>query len=199
MDNGSDPALERVRRELARLGTDEATAPDVPAAVTARVGAALQAASAHPAHSIRRPRLRWLQVIGLVIGLGAVLVGIIVGASMLARGPSPPLSAGPTAERITVSRPAIPLSESQIVGLLSRAPDYGPLADPQRRAGCLDALGYAPTTPVLGAQPVDMYGRPGVLMLLPGDTAKAVVALVVEPNCTAAHTGLLADTVVTRP
>ena len=36
-------ALDRVRRELAELGADEASAADVPAAVTARVGAALQA------------------------------------------------------------------------------------------------------------------------------------------------------------
>jgi hypothetical protein len=115
---------------------------------------------------------------------------------MLARGPSSPLSTGPTARTITVSRPAIPLSEPQIVGLLSRTPDYGPLADPR---SCLDGLGYAPTTPVLGARPVDVNGRLGVLMLLPGDTATAVVALVVEPNCDAAHTGLLANTVVTRP
>jgi hypothetical protein len=36
-------------------------------------------------------------------------------------------------------------------------------------------------------------------MLLPGDTPGAVTALVVEPNCSSAHAGLLADTVVTRP
>ena len=37
-------ALDRVRRDLADLGADQGTAPDVPAEVTARVGAALQAA-----------------------------------------------------------------------------------------------------------------------------------------------------------
>ena len=37
------------------------------------------------------------------------------------------------------------------------------------------------------------------MMVLPGDTPEAVVAMVVEPNCNAAHTGLLANTVVTRP
>ena len=36
-------ALDRVRRELADLGGDTASAPDVPAAVTARLGAALRA------------------------------------------------------------------------------------------------------------------------------------------------------------
>ena len=52
---------------------------------------------------------------------------------------------------------------------------------------------------MLGARPLDMHGRPAVLMLLPGDTPEAVVAVVVEPDCNAAHTGLLAKTVVTRP
>jgi hypothetical protein len=35
---------ERVRRALGRLGTDTDTAPEVPAAVTARIGAALRCA-----------------------------------------------------------------------------------------------------------------------------------------------------------
>jgi hypothetical protein len=204
MDGGAgyqpDPvALERVRRDLAELGTDEASAPEVPPAVTARVIAALRAQRG-PAHSIRRGLPR-LQVIALVIGLGAAVAGVVLGGLMLVRDPVPTRSTGPTAESITVSRPprVIPLSDPQIVALLSRAPDYGPLTDPHRRASCLDGLGYSAVTQVLGAQPIDMYGRPAVLMLLPGDTPKTVQAMVVEPSCNAAHTGLLADTVVTRP
>ena len=46
---------------------------------------------------------------------------------------------------------------------------------------------------------VDMHGHPGVLLLLPADTPGTVRALVVEPNCSSAHTGLLANTLVTRP
>ena len=200
-DNGSDPALARVRAELAHLGIDADSAPDVPAAVTARVGTALRYAGRGPSHSVRRPRLRGRQVVGLLVGLGAALAGVIVGASTLARGPASPLSSGPTAKHITVAHPSlgIPLSDPQIVGLLSRTPDYGPLADPQRRAACLDGLGYSAATPVLGARPLDMHGRPAVLLLLPGEATDAVVAMVVEPNCSAAHTGLLANTVVIRP
>ena len=120
---------------------------------------------------------------------------------MLVREPAPTRSAGPTAESITVSRPAsdVPLSDPQIVGLLSQRPDYGPLADPQRRASCLSGLGYSAATTVLGARQVDMHGRPAVLMLLPADTPQTVRALVVEPDCNSAHTGLLANTDVTRP
>lgn len=212
-DEEPDPlALERVRADLAELGSDEASAPDVPPAVTARVVAALrsapgggvvQGASAHPmaAHSTRPPRLPRIQVLAAAIGVCAAVVAAVVGAVMLTRGPSPASSAGPTAELITVSRSAqhIPLSDPQIVSLLTRSPDLGPLAEPPRRASCLSGLGYSAATKVLGAQPVDMSGRPGVLILLPGDTPTAVVALVVEPNCSSAHTGLLASTMVTRP
>jgi hypothetical protein len=95
---------ERVRRALARLGADQAPAAEVPAAVTARIGAALRAAP--PLHAARptprRPRLR---IIAMVIGIGATAASIIVGASMLVHSnpPAPKFPAGPTAERITVS------------------------------------------------------------------------------------------------
>lgn len=174
------------------------------AAVSARVGTTLRAAPPHrpagqPAHSVRHTP-RW-QPIALVAGVAAALVGAVVGGLMLARDPMPARSAGPTAERITVPRPAteLPLSDPQIVGLLSHSPDYGALADPQQRASCLAGLGYSAATPVLGAQPVDMRGRPAVLMVLAADTPRKLLALVVEPDCNSVHTGLLANTLVTRP
>jgi anti-sigma factor RsiW len=196
-------ALDRVRRDLAALGADGTTAPDVPADVTARVGAALRAASplrtaGGPAHLARRAP-RW-QLVGLVAGVTAAIVGAVVGALMLSHDSAPTRSAGPTAEMITVGRPAteLPLSSAQIIGLLSQRPDYGSLADPAQRASCLSGLGYS-ATPVLGARSVDMHGRPAVLILLPADTPKTMLALVVEPSCNSAHTGLLADTLVARP
>jgi hypothetical protein len=194
-------ALDRVRRDLADLGTDDASAPDVPAEVTARIGAALQAAPPHrpphqPAHSVRHTP-RW-QVIGLVAGVGAAVVGAVLGGVMLQREPASTRPAGPTAESITVSND-LPLSDAQIVGLLSRSPDYGQLADPERRASCLSGLGYSAATEVLGAQPVDMHGRSAVLMTLAAETPRKLRVLVVEPGCSSAHTGLLANTLVTRP
>jgi hypothetical protein len=152
-----------------------------------------------PAHSVRHTP-PW-QVAALVAGVGAAVVGAVVGAVTLARHPAPTRPGGPTAERITVSRPAseVPLSDPQIVGLLSHTPDYGPLADPQRRASCLSGLGYSAARPVLGGRPVDMQGRAGVLLVLAADTPRTLVALVVAPDCNSAHTGLLANTRVTRP
>lgn len=201
MDNGTgddlDPAVvERLRRDLAELGSDEASAPDVPPEVTERVLAALRA---EPAHTVARPPLRRPQVIGLVVGLGAAVTAVIVGAVMLNRPEPPTFPAGPTAEMITVERPtAIPLPHPQIIELLSRAPDYGPLTDPGRLGSCLGGLGYPPGTAVLGARPLDMRGQPGVLLLLPGESPDDVVAVVVEPGCSGVHTGLLAKSLVSR-
>jgi hypothetical protein len=192
-----DPAVvARVRSDLAELGSDAASAPDVPDGVTSRVVAALRA---EPAHTVRRQPLGRLQLFALVVGVGAVVAAVVVGASMAAREPAPTFPAGPTAEQITVARPAttIPLPQPQILALLSQGPDYGPLADPAQRNSCLDRLGYRGTA-VLGARPLTMAGKDGVLMLLPGDAPELVVAVVVDSNCSGAHPPLLARTVVTR-
>jgi hypothetical protein len=201
---GKLAALGRVRRGLVELGADEASAPDVPAEVTARLGAALQAERPHrgpggPAHSVRHTP-RW-QLVAFVAGVGAAVAGAVAGGMLLVREPAPTWSTGPTAESITVSRPAteLALSDPQIIGLLSQRPDYGPLADPQQRASCLSGLGYPAATAVLGARPVDMHGRPAVLMLLPASAPGMVLAVVIAPDCDSAHTGLLATTLVTRP
>jgi len=186
----------RVRADLAELGSDAASAPDVPEHVTSRVISALRA---EPTHTVRRQPLRRLQLFAFVLGVGAAVAAVIVGASTLARDPAPTYPAGPTAHQITVARPAttIPLPKPQILGLLTRPPDYGPLSDPRQRSSCLDRLGYGGAA-VLGARPLDMSGKPAVLMLLPGDTPQTVVAVVADSNCSGAHTPLLARTEVTR-
>jgi hypothetical protein len=73
------------------------------------------------------------------------------------------------------------------------------LADPQRRASCLSGLGYSASAPVLGAQPVQLGDRPGVLLVLGGASPKDLIALVVQPNCSSVDTGLIADTQIPRP
>ena len=101
---------------------------------------------------------------------------------------------------------AIPLSQPEILGLLAQSPDFGapearpgPPQDPSRRASCLSGLGYPASTPVLGARPIEINARPGVLLVLPGDTPDNLAVFAVAPNCSAADTGLLADTQVPRP
>jgi CTP:molybdopterin cytidylyltransferase MocA len=105
MESGED----RVRRELAHLGTDAASAPDVPAGLTARIGAALRAAPQPAAHTTTagRPRLSRLRIVALVAGVGAAAAVVVVGVvTLLHSAPAAPaFPSGPTAERITVSAP----------------------------------------------------------------------------------------------
>ena len=146
-------ALNRVRRDVAAVGADPASAPEPPPDVTARVSAALRSAgptpgrSPGPAHSAR-PRVRPARVVAASAGLIAALTGIGLGTAALIHAPAPIPSTEVTAEHITVSTPpmAIPLSGPEILDLLHQTPDYGPLDDPQRRASCLAGLGYPAST-----------------------------------------------------
>jgi hypothetical protein len=203
-------ALDRVRRELAEFGSDLASAPEVPGGVTARVGTALRAAppanhvvgSSGPAaaHAVRDSPGR-IRFAAAVVGLIAALAAAGMGAATILRMPERTHDPGPTADRITVSSRAdgLPLTDPQLLDLLRQPPDLGPLADPQRRASCLSGLGYPTSTTVLAAEPLTVTGRPGVLMLLPGDAPRTIHAVVVALNCSSADTGLLADRAVTRP
>lgn len=146
-------------------------------------------------HRARQPIAR----VGVVAGLGAALVAIGLGTAMVIRTPPAPTAASPLAQHITVSAPTIPLSGEQIAGLLRQRPDYGALADPWRRASCLSGLGYPTSAAILGARPVQMGDRPGVLLVLAGDGPADLVALVVLPNCSSADTGLIAQTQIGHP
>lgn len=207
-------AFDRVRVDLAGLATDP-SAPQVPGAVTARISAALQAAApldrpdyhrvigrpgdAPATHSVRAAaRSSRLRRFGAIAGLAATALAVGLGTTMLStQSPTGETDSQPTAKKITVAPPAnVPLTGPQIQGLLGEAPDYGPLGDPQRRASCLSGLGYSSSTKVLGARPIDMSGRPGVLIVLPGVKPGELVALVVSPNCSSVDTGLLASKVV---
>jgi hypothetical protein len=112
MASGEDGLPEkRVRRALAHLGTDSASAPDVPAAVTARIGAALRAAPP-PAHAVTGARspLTRLRVLALIIGIGAAAAALAVGVATLQHDgpPARKFPSGPTAERITVPISTVP-------------------------------------------------------------------------------------------
>ncbi len=202
---GALQALNRVRRDVAAAGADPESAPEPPADVTARISEALRAAGPAGSPSVAthsaRPRIRPTRVAAAAAGVCAVLAAIGFGTSALLSAPAPTPSTPTTAEHITVSTPpmVIPLSAAEIIGLLGRAPDYGPLGDPSRRASCLGGLGYPASTQVLGARPIEINARPGVLLVLPADTAADLAVFAVALNCSAADTGLLASTQVPRP
>jgi hypothetical protein len=194
-------ALNQARCDVATLGADPTSAPDVPPQVTARISAALRSADQSGAAHSARPRLRPARVVAAVAGVGAALAAIGVGTAALINAPEPVAGTPATAEHITVSTPptVIPLSPSDIVGLLHQRPDYGPLGDQARRASCLSGLGYPASTQVLGARPIEISARPAVLLVLPGEAPDNLVVFAVAPNCSAADTGMLADTQVRRP
>lgn len=173
-------ALNRVRRDIAALGP-------VP-----------------PTHAINRgrPKLpRAARIAVAATGLTALTLAAWLGTRALLAAPAPMPSRPTTIEHITVSRPprTIPLSDEQILALLDRPPDLGPLSDPQRRASCLAGLGYPVDTRVLGARPIDFAGHPAILLVLPADAPGAFAALAVAPTCSSASTGLSADRIVRRP
>lgn len=193
-------ALQQVRRNLAALGADPSTAPDPPPQVTFNLSEAAKSTASSrsfAAHAARLPAPP-AKILAGVAGLGAVVAAIGVGAAALIDEPEPTPNTPTTAMHITVSTspPTIPLSQDQILELLRRAPDYGPLADPSRRASCLNGLGYPASMQVLGAQPIAINARPGVLLVVPGDTPDNVAVYAVAVNCSAADTGMLASTAV---
>lgn len=168
-------ALDRVRRELAELGPD--TAPPVPPEVSDRLVAALRTAD-----SPSRVR-RWRRA-GAVVGACAALFAVGVGVVVLQRPDAPAEAPAAQFGHITAKpRPDIGLTDSQLLAVLAAAPDYGPLADPVRRTGCLAALGYPAGVRVLGARRHHVAGRDGVLILLADDRPDTVVGLVVPADC----------------
>jgi hypothetical protein len=133
--------------------------------------------------------------------LAAAAGAVGLGTAALIATPTSTPSELITAQQITVSRPPIqiPWSDPQLLALLDRKPDYGPLADPHRRASCLAGLGYPVAAQILGAQPIEIAGRAAVLLLLSGDTSGTVTVLAVAPTCSSLNTGRVADRVVNRP
>jgi hypothetical protein len=195
-------ALNRVRRDVAALGSDPSSAPPVAPEVVDGIAASLRAEPAGAAHAVHRGRFpRPTRLAFAAAGLAAAAAAAWLGVSALITPPAPMPSRPTTIEHITVSRPpqTIPLSDQQIVALLDRAPEFGPLTDPRRRASCLAGLGYPADTHVLGARPVDIIGHPAVLLVLPGDAPGTLAALAVAPTCSSANTGLSADRIVHRP
>lgn len=196
-------AHDRVRRDLAALGTDTASAAPAPPEVTATIHAALRGAPPHRVlppgarhHRHSRPPLDWRRA-AAATGVLAAVLALGFGVFALAddgRGQRFVRDPGPTARHLTATRsPAqMPLTDAQIIALLSRPAELATLGDPQR---CLRNLDYPAGTPILGAAPTTLTSGPAVLLVLPGPEPASVTAVVVAPDCPAA----LARTVLARP
>lgn len=141
--------------------------------------------------------MRWRRVAavaGVLAGVLGVGVGVVaLRATEHADDHHFSQPAGPSARHITARRTPMPLTDTQILELLGRPADLGPLADPQ---ACLNGLGAAQ---VMGAAPVTLNGGPAVLLVLPAAEPRSVIAVVVAPDCPTAGSGALARTELARP
>lgn len=141
--------------------------------------------------------MRWRRGAAAAGALAGVL-GLGLGGAALSSDDQPDDAgfsrANGTSARHITARPArLPMTDAQIVALLERPPDVGPLADPR---ACLDALG---ASRILGAAPVSQAGPPAVLLVLPGADPSSLVAVVVAPDCPASGSAPLSRTVLARP
>ncbi|OBK29909.1 hypothetical protein A5634_17160 [Mycobacterium asiaticum] len=186
-------------RVPSRIRTDPHAAATLQALHQVRDDLAAAGPSSGAAHAARPP-VRPVRAIAGFIGVCAVLAAMGVGTVALLDQPESTPSMGPTVDHITVSTPVpvIPLTDHEIRALLQRSPDFGALGSATQRASCLAGLGYPAAEPVLGAQPVEVNARPGVLLVMRGDTPDTLLAFAVAVNCSAADTGLLATTAIPR-
>ena len=130
-------------------------------------------------------------------GLLAAGTAAVLGSIALLGSPAPDAGEATTpARRITET---FPVPAPEILGLLDRPADLGALRNPARLASCLTGLGYPGSTPVLGARRLPTAGRDVVLLVLAADTPRRLAAIVVPTTCSAADTGLLAETQVRQP
>jgi hypothetical protein len=155
-------------------------------------------ASSAPAAHARRPAARTGRLVAAGVGGVAVLAAIGLGTAALLSSRGPTTSTLTSASMITVT-PKMPISSRELNALIARSPDFGPLADPKRRAACLSALGYPGSMQVLGAEQVQVDGKPAIVLVLPGDQPDVIVGLTVAASCSSVNTGLIADTTVRRP
>jgi hypothetical protein len=149
-----------------------------------------------PRHATRS--FRGARRIAAWVGALSTVIGVAIGAVALSRttGPGSPT----TAHQITTTTSdPLPLSDNELLRLLEAPADLGTLADPGRRASCLAGLGYRAGSAVLGARQLRIHGQAAVVLLLADDDPHTVAALAVRPGCSAADTGLLAETTLPRP
>ena len=153
-----------------------------------------------PAHAARPPQGR-VRVAGAVAGVAAIVAAVAVAVPTLRSGPAPAAESLTTARSLTVTIPpaVIPLSDDELTALLDRPAHLGPLQDPGRLGSCLGALGYPTATVILGAETVEINGRSAVVLLVAAEDQRVVNVVAVAAQCSAADTGLLADTVIPRP
>lgn len=204
----ADPDASRVLAALdatvAQLHVHAQLGPAVPppAAVDARIAAALaqqqafhRPATAVTSFAVAKARragrsnraTTYAGAVALVAAAAAAVFALTTGL-----GPQQvtgtPQAAAPSTPAPSVARAPLDLGPGtpgpQALAALGRR-ELGPLSDKATLAGCLQANGLSPSAQIIGASPVTLDGKPGVLLLLPTTQAAVFTALVVGPDCSA--------------
>lgn len=185
-------ALDATVRQLHAAAEHPGAVP-IPAGVAARIDAALAGQSPQPVAvtdlaAVRAHRRRRGAYAGAALVAAAAAVAGVV--SLNAALGSNTVAGTPQAGAPAPSPPPLPLDlgsgalGSQALAVVGRH-DLGPLNDNAVLAGCLQANGIPAETAVIGASPVLLNGKQGILLLLPSGRAAVFTALVVGRECSA--------------
>jgi hypothetical protein len=147
----------------------------------------------------RNRRMGWGAGVLVAAAAVAVVVIAIPHGSTTPGGaiaePPPSIGAGSTGGGSPVALRGDQLTATTAASALGRS-DYGPLADPTRRAACLAANGVDANRTPAGAMRVTLDGKPGILMVLTTGKLAQYRLLVVGSDCAAGHPDTLANTVI---
>lgn len=199
-------ALDAVSARLGAAGRDHTVGTPIPPDVAARINTALglddsQSSASVTALSGTRGRRRTRAWIAVAVAGAAAAVGAVFTLTGVDGGhPTAPAviaSSTPEPPQTTIADLGSELDGTQVLTLLrDAAPSggLGRLADPQVRAGCLQANGIDSTVPVLGTRQVRFRGNAAVLLLVTGPNPPTLTALVVGTGCAADHPDLLTRT-----
>ena len=173
----------------------------MPAHLAARMDAALAGLVAPPARvsdlAAARARRHGGRRRGVYVGAalvaaaavaGVVALGSVLGSHSVSGTPQAAApQAGPAPQVLDLGSGT---PGPQALAALGRQ-DYGSLSVNTALPGCLQANGVRPATTVIGAAPVTLDGRRGILLLLPTGRVAVFTALVVGPECSAQNPATL--------
>ncbi len=144
----------------------------------------------------RRRRASLLAAAAAIVGLGGAGIGVWAAQTPVDTPVTDLIAAEQPAPTPTDDEDDAPVAVAAGLQIDPTAllgdPIPGPLADPDRLAGCLAAHDLPAGTAVLGAGPGAVDDRDGTVLLIPGPRPPMLTVLVVGPDCGPGEPDLLA-------
>ncbi|MCP2262586.1 hypothetical protein LX15_006326 [Streptoalloteichus tenebrarius] len=141
-----------------------------------------------------------------VLAAAAAVLGIVFvtlpGADKT--GGAPRAQSTSTGTATGGAQPPLALSQSELqsgsapLSAVMGAKDYGPLENPERIKACLAAGGITNAGEPLGVREVQLDGRSGVVVVLPGGGYTKFRLVVLGPDCGASKSQILSDNTIGR-